>query len=249
MLESLVIAAARSDNSQTMFRNEREFADFVQKALHQAGHDVQREVPVGSRHRLDMLAVADGVRKGVEVKFTARGLLDDLTKSQALLRLFEVDEMYVCGPKVFMSEDVLALSASLGVGLLAVSDTGELHWLAKSKRLKPARLSLAGGYSAVVYPGGEARYHAAVFNMGEKTAVNVEVSMVPAGAFSAPQKSKARAQRATIDGGDKWEVDLACKVKNSTRPGKHPLMLTVRAANAERENSTVNYEVREAGGQ
>src|SRR2546426_270404 len=158
VLESLVIAAARSDNSQTMFRNEREFADFVQKALHQAGHDVQREVPVGSRHRLDMLAVADGVRKGVEVKFTAPG------------------------------------------------------W--------------------PVYPGGEARYHAAVFNMGEKTAVNVEVSMVPAGAFSAPQKSKARAQRATIDGGDKWEVDLACKVKNSTRPGKHPLMLTVRAANA-----------------
>ena len=192
------------------------------------------------------MAVADGIRKGIEVKFTARGLLD-LTKSQALLRLCEVDEMYVCGPKVFMSEDVLALSASLGVGILAVSDAADLHWLAKSKRLKPPRLSLAGGYSAVVYPGGEARYHAAVFNMGEKTAVSVEVSMVPAGAFSAPQKSKARARRASLEGGDKWEVDLACKVKNGTRPGRHPLMLTVRAANAEREDSTIHYEVRPPG--
>lgn len=232
-----------------MFRNEREFADFVQKALSQAGHEVHREVPAGSRHRLDMLAVADGVRKGIEVKFTARGLLDDLTKSHALLRLPEVDEMYVCGPKVFMSEDVLALSTSLGVGLLAVSDTGDLHWLAKSKRLKPARLTLGGSYSSVVVPGGEARYHAAVFNTGQKTAVNVEVSMVPAGAFSAPQKSKARARRAALEGGETWEADLVCKVKNGTRPGKHPLMLTVRAANAERENSTVHYEVREAGSQ
>lgn len=239
--------ATPSDKAGVMFRNEREFVDFVEMALRRTGHEVQREVPVGGRHRLDLLATADGVRKGVEAKFTARGLLDDLAKSQALLRLSEVDEMYVCGPKVFMSEDVLALSTSLGVGLLAVSDVGELHWLVKSKRLKPARLTLAGGYSAVVYPGGEARYHAAVFNMGEKTAVSVEVSMVPAGAFSAPKKSKARARRATIEGGEKWEVDLACKVKKGTRPGKHPLMLVVRAANAERENSTVHYEVREVG--
>ena len=100
----------------------------------------------------------------------------------------------------------------------------------------------------VVVPGGEAVYNATVFNNGQKTAVNVEVSMLPAGAFSAPKKSKSRARRAAIEGSDKWEVTLACKVKNSTRPGKHPLMLSVKADNAPREDSTAHYEVRAANG-
>src|SRR6266700_5158938 len=80
-----------------MFRNEQEFTDFVATALTEAGYKLQREVPVGARYRLDLLAAKDGVRKGIEVKFTSRGILDDLTKSRALLRLPEVDEMYVCG--------------------------------------------------------------------------------------------------------------------------------------------------------
>jgi hypothetical protein len=228
-----------------MFRNEREFVEFVEKALSAARYKVRREVAVGGRYRLDLLAMKGGIRKGVEVKFTNRGILDDLTKSRTLLPLPEVDEMYVCGPKVFMSEDVLALAATLGVGLLAVTDTGGLKWLAKSKRLKPAKLEVTGSYVYVVYPGAEAVYQAAVFNIGEKTAMDVGVSMLTAGAFSAPQGSKARARRATLDGGGKWEVTLACKVKSNTRPGKHPLMVTVRADNAERSDDTAIYEVRE----
>ncbi len=173
-----------------MFRNEREFTDFVAKALTEAGYTLQREVPVGTRYRLDLLAAKDGVRKGIEVKFTSRGILDDLTKSRALLRLPEVDEMYVCGPKVFVSEDALALARSLGVGLLAVSDTGDLTWPVQSKVLDPARLSLGGNYTGVVLPGGDAVYNATVFNNGQKTAVNVEVSMLQAGAFSAPRSRR-----------------------------------------------------------
>ncbi|SRR6266550_1657 len=231
-----------------MFRNEREFVDFVQKALSDAGYKLQREVPVGARHRLDLLATKDGVRKGIEVKFTSRGILDDLTKARALHRLPEVDEMYVCGPKVFISDDALALAKSLGVGLLAASDTGDLTWPVQSKVLEPARLNLGGGYVGVVVPGGEAVYNATVFNTGQKTAVNVEVSMLAAGAFSAPQKSKARARHAAIEGSDKWDVTLVCKVKNGTRPGKHPLMLTVKADNAPRQDSTAHYEVRAGNG-
>lgn len=238
-LERAVSATIRS-----MFRNEREFVAFVQKALEAAGYSLQREVPIGTRHRLDLLALKDGVSKGIEVKFTSRGILDDLTKGRALLRLPDVDEMYVCGPKMFISEDALALGRSLGVGLLAVSDTGDLTWPVRSKVLDPARLSLGGNYSGVVLPGGDAVYNATVFNNGQKTAVNVEVSMLPAGAFSAPRKSKARARRAAIEGSDKWDVTLVCKVKNDTRPGKHPLMVTVKADNAPREDSTIQYEVR-----
>jgi len=231
-----------------MFRNEREFTDFVATTLTEAGYSLQREVPVGARYRLDLLAAKDGVRRGIEVKFTSRGILDDLTKSRALLRLPEVDEMYVCGPKVFVSEDALALAKSLGVGLLAVSDSGALTWPVKSKVLDPARLSLGGNYTGVVLAGGDAVYNATVFNNGQKTAVNVEVSMLQAGAFSAPKKSKSRARRAAIEGSDKWDVTLACKVKNTTRPGKHPLMVTVKADNAPREDSTIQYEVRGKNG-
>src|SRR6266566_3158752 len=231
-----------------MFRNEREFTDFVATALTEAGYTLQREVPVGARYRIDLLAAKDGVGKGIEVKFTSRGILDDLTKSRALLRLPEVDEMYVCGPKVFVSEDALALAKSLGVGLLAVSDSGALTWPVKSKVLAPARLSLGGNYVGGVVPGGDAVYNATVFNNGQKTAVNVEVSMLQAGAFSAPKKSKSRARRAAIEGSDKWEVTLICKVKSGTRPGQHPLMLTVKADNAPRQDSTVHYEVRSENG-
>jgi len=93
-----------------MFRNEHELAARVEKALTAARYRVRREVSIGGRHRLDLLATKNDVRVGVEVKFTSRGILDDLTKSRMLLPLPEVDEMYVCGPKVFMSEDVLALA-------------------------------------------------------------------------------------------------------------------------------------------
>jgi len=162
----------------------------VATALTEAGYTLQREVPVGARYRIDLLAAKDGVGKGIEVKFTSRGILDDLTKSRALLRLPEVDEMYVCGPKVFVSEDALALAKSLGVGLLAVSDSGALTGPVKSKVLDAARLSRGGNYTGVVLAGGDAVYNATVFNNGQKTAVNVEVSMLQAGAFSAPRSRR-----------------------------------------------------------
>ena len=93
-----------------MFRNERQFTGQILKSLEAAGFAVRREVRVGVK-RLDILATKDGVRHGVEVKFNSRGLLDDVYKAQAILRLPDVDEMYVCGPRVFMSDDVRALAA------------------------------------------------------------------------------------------------------------------------------------------
>src|SRR5437773_201109 len=129
-----------------MFRNEHEFTTHVVRSLEVAGFEVKREVRVRGRLRLDIVAAKEGVRRGIEVKFNRRGLLDDLVKARAILSLPDVDEMYVCGPKVFMSEDVRSLAAKLGIGLLALTDAGELEWLAASKRLEPARLALGGGY-------------------------------------------------------------------------------------------------------
>src|SRR3989442_14865857 len=105
-----------------MFRNEREFTGQVLKSLEAAGFAVKREVRAG-RQRLDILETKGGVKHGVEVKFTSRGLLDDLYKARALLHIPDVDEMYVCGPRGFMYEDVRALATSGKVGLWSIHDT------------------------------------------------------------------------------------------------------------------------------
>jgi len=237
-----------------MFRNEHEFATHVVRALEVAGFEVRREVRVRGRLRLDIVATKEDAKRGIEVKFNSRGLLDDLVKAQAILRLPDVDEMYVCGLRAFMSDDVRALASNLGVGLLAISDAGDLDWLAKSRRLEPARLIVGGGYVKprgnrpfnVVRPGGKAAWNAAVFNNGEKTAVNVEVFMVPAGPFVAKVRSKARARKALLErsGLTAWSAKLECDVKKGTPPGTYPLMISVTADNAPRDNDTVPYEVR-----
>jgi hypothetical protein len=236
-----------------MPRDERRFVDQVVRALQDAGFEAKPEVRVRGKWRLDIMATKDKLITGIEAKLDRRGLLDDLVKARTLIRLPDVDEMYVCGPKVFMSDDVRALAASLGIGLLAFTDSGELEWLAASKRLEPARLTLGGGYVKprgntrfnAVRPGGKAGWNAAVFNGGDKTAVNVEVFMVPAGPFVARVRSKARARKPFLEktGHTAWSAILECEVRKGTPPGVYPLMISVTADNAARDDDTVPYEV------
>jgi len=232
-----------------MPRDERRFADQVMRALRDAGFEVKPEVRVRGKWRLDMVATKDNLIRGIEVKLDRRGLLDDLVKARTLVRLPDVDEMYVCGPKVFMLDDVLALAKSLGIGLLALTDSGELEWLAPSKRLEPARLTLGGGYGKphgnAVRPGGKAAWNAAVFNGGDKIAVHVEVFMVPAGPFVTKVRSKARARKPLLEktGHTAWSAILECEVRKGTPPGVYPLMISVTADNAMRADDTIPYEV------
>lgn len=161
----------------------------------------------------------------------------------------DVDEMYACGPKVFMSQDVLSFAEKLGIGLLAFTDAGELEWLAESKRLEPPRLALSGAYLKPHYskvrPGGKAVWLAAVFNSGGKTAVNVEVFMVPAGPFVTRGQAKARVKKPFLEtsGPTAWSTPLECEVKKGTKPGTYPLMISVTADNAPRENDKIQFEV------
>lgn len=153
-----------------------------------------------------------------------------------------------------MADDVHALAANLKVGLLALTDAGELEWLLRCKRLEPARLTVGGGYAEprenmpfnAVRAGGKAVWNAAVFNHGEKTAVNVEIFMVPAGPFVAKVRSKARVRKAFLErsGHTAWSTRLECHVKKGTQPGTYPLMISATADNAERSDDTVPYEVR-----
>src|SRR5262249_22595476 len=160
---------------------------------------------------------------GIEVKFNGRGLLDDLVKARKLLRLTDLDEVFVCGPKVLMSEDVRALATNLHIGLLALSDAGALEWLSVCKRLAPPRLTVGGGHAEpkgklafnVVRPGGKVAWNAAVFNDGEKAAVNLEVFMVLAGPFVERKRSKSRVKKAFLErsGPTAWSAILECSVK------------------------------------
>ncbi len=219
------------------------FAFELERALRGAGYETLRDVPVRTGRRIDMLASKDGVKLGVEVKLTNRGLLDDLTKSQQILRLPDVDQMYVAGPRGLMSQDVKALANQLGVGLLSLGDGGEIEWLLQGKVLEPARLTLGGSYASAARPGGEAVYRVTVFNMGQKAAVGVEVRMVVAGPFVAPHPSKTRAKRLLIPPQDQWSTTLSCNVKQDAKPGKYPLLLTVKAENTERQDSTLYYQI------
>ncbi len=235
-----------------MPRNEREFTERVIEALRTSGFQAEREVRVRTSWYLDLLATKEN-RKGIEVKLDRRGLLDDIVKAQRLVRLPDVDEMYVCGPKSFMSDDVRALATSLGIGLLALTDLGELEWLATSKRLEPARLTLNGAFIKPrgklrfnqVRPGGKVLFNAAVFNGGDKMAVNVEVFMVPAGPFVARLPSKVRVKKALLErtGHTAWSAILECEVRKGTPPGTYPLMISVTADNAARDDTTIPYEV------
>jgi hypothetical protein len=235
-----------------MPRSERQFTDRVIQALRIADFHVEREVRVKGNRCLDLLATKDN-RKGIEVKLDRRGLLDDLVKAQTLVRLPDVDEMYVCGPKVFMSDDVRALAANSGVGLLALTDSGHLEWLVRSKPLEPARLTVNGAYMKPrgnmrfneVRAGGKVLFNAAVFNSGDKIAVNVEVFMVLAGPFVARFPSKARVRKSFLEksGPTAWSTILECYVKKGTPPGSYSLMISATAANAARDNTTAHYEV------
>lgn len=229
-----------------MFRNEREFADHVEHALQAAGFTTEREVPVRTGHRLDILATKKGTKSGIEVKFERRGILDDLSKCHVLLRLPDVDEMYACGPMMFMDEDVEAMAKQLAVGLVAVRDTGELKWLAPCPRLEPPRLSLGGNTVSQVDQGGQVPYTVTVFNNGQKAAVNLELRMVLAAPFVARLPSKARARRSLLEGRDQWSVPLQCTVKRNARPGKYPLLISLTADNAVRQDHQMLYEVRKA---
>ncbi len=243
-----------------MFRNEREFQAAVARALRTHGYSVRREARVRTGYRLDILATKNGVRMGIEAKF-GRGLERDLVKSERLARLPELDKMYVCGPKAFMSEDVQALAAQRGVGLLALDDVhalaaqrgvglvalrddGRLEWLSQPRKLMPARLSLGGGYRYVIEPGEKATHNTTVFNGGDKAAVDIEVHMVIAPPFVARFPSRARAKLAFLDGNDKWTNPLECDVKQGTKPGKYSLLVSMTAANLPRENEKAEYEIR-----
>src|SRR6185503_18152891 len=169
--------------------NEDEFQVAVARALRGQGYSVRREVRVRTGRRIDFLATRKRVRVGIEAKF-GRGLERDLVKSEQLSRLPELDKMYVCGPKAFMSEDVQALAAQRGVGLLALRDDGRLEWLLQPRKLLPARLSLGGGYRYVIEPGEKATHDTTVHNSGDKAAVDIEVHMVIAPPFVARFPSK-----------------------------------------------------------
>jgi hypothetical protein len=228
-----------------MFDNERAYADRIESLLRDAGYSTKREVRVRGGYRIDIVARKDETRVGIEVKFERAGLFDDLPKCEVIHRLPDVDEMYVCAPKVFLSEDAHALAKTLGGGLLA-ADVEKLEWILPSTRRAPAQLSLGiRGGTLQVDAGADIICDAVVSNGGWKTAVDVDVFLVKAKPFVTPRPSEARARRPMLESGGRWEVTLKARIAKGTKPGRYQLMVSAKAPNVtERRDAMLWFEVR-----
>ena len=153
-----------------MFRNEKEFRDYIEKFLKAEGYEVKKEVNVPEGYRIDLLARKDDLSIGIEVKYERQGIHDDIMKCHNLHKLPEFDEMYVAAPKILVSEDHVAHARSLRVGMLGVVEES-VDYLVKSDRLNPAQLGGGGGLpNQEIVAGGDFRVHRNVRNVGDKLA-------------------------------------------------------------------------------
>jgi len=217
-----------------MFDNERNFRNHVARLLESEGHEVEEEFRVPEGYRVDLVARKDRITKGIEVKFEARGISDDLSKGKSLHRLPEFDEIYVAAPRMLISSSHIGFAERLRIGLLGVTET-ELKWLVKSQHLKPS--TLMGGWSLPnqeIRPGLIIEARMDVTNHGEKVIRHLEMFFEPAGPFVNVERGKGRFKRAKLEPDEKWEEVFKIRIKKTARPGKYPLYLACVADNVER---------------
>ena len=206
-----------------MARNEGEFRDQIAGILKQQGFIVSTEykLPEG---RIDILASRKNTKCGIEVKLNRRGIADDIVKCWKLLRVPELDELYVAAPDALLSEENSIHAKDLGVGILSVTGL-KLNWILRSSRLKPAKLSAGGsGYNhEEIRPGNIFDIYWHFANQGQKIARDLETYFTPAGPFVKAPNEKTRFQRASLLPGEDWKEIFKIKVKRNAKPGLYPL--------------------------
>ncbi len=217
-----------------MARNEAEFRDQIADILKQQGFTVSTEykLPEG---RIDILAIRKNLKCGIEVKLDRRGIADDIVKCWKLLKVPELDELYVAAPDALLSEENSIHAKDLGVGILSVTGP-KLNWIIRSSRLKPAKLS-AGGSSynhEEVCLGNVFDIYWHVANHGQKIARDLEMYFTPAGPFVKAPNKKTRFQRASLPPGEDWKETFKIKVKRNVKQGVYPLHFSATSVGIER---------------
>lgn len=230
-------------NETVLLFNEAELRSHVLKLLRQADYEVQTEVQLPERFRVDIFAKKEDITLAIEVKKESRGIPDDIIKCQKLLRLPEVTEAYVAAPELVISPDHVAFATSIGVGVISVTAT-ELKWVVKSWRLQEARLAGSRGHPASVVAGEVFEVKVAARNDGQKIARDLEARCLPAGPFVFAPGSKRKYNRSSLYPDNSWAVQFHIKVRPAATLGTYPLFTIVTAQNAAPSQSSLSINVR-----
>jgi hypothetical protein len=230
-------------NETVFLFNEAELRGHVLKLLRQADYEVETEVQLPERFRVDIFAKKEDITLAIEVKKESRGIPDDIVKCQKLLHLPEVTEAYVAAPELIISPDHVAFATSIGVGVIGVTAT-ELKWVIKSWRLQEARLAGSRGHPASVVAGEVFEVKVAARNDGQKIARDLEARCLPAGPFVFAPSSKRKYNSSSLYPDNSWTVQFHIKVRPATTPGTYPLFTIVTAQNAAPSQSSLSINVR-----
>lgn len=227
-------------------KDEAELRDLVAGLLRAQGHQVQTEARLPGRFRVDILAEKGGITRAIEIKMVARGIANDVGKCQRLLRLPEVTEAYVAAPDLLVSQDHITFAEYVGVGVIKVTES-QLKWVLCSRRLEPAKVMITSMSSpGSVGPGETFKLVTTVGNRGQKVARNLEAHWLPTDVFVTAKGGKRRVRRSFLDPDDAWDMEFAIRVKRQAGAGKYRLLLVVVAGKAQRNDTTVEIEVRAA---
>lgn len=229
-------------NETLLLFNEAGLRSHVVNLLRQDGYEVQTEVQLPERFRVDIYAQKEGVTRAIEVKRESRGIADDIIKCQKLLQFPEVTEAYVAAPDLLISPDHLVFASSIGVGVISVTSS-ELKWVAQSWRLEEARLGGSRSYPSSVATGQVFEVKVTVSNQGKKIARHLEGRWLPAGPFAFATGSKRKYARSSLHPDDSWVFQFLIKVRPKTTPGAYPLFTIATAQNVRASESTFNIKV------
>jgi len=230
-----------------MIRNELEFRDLVARLLEKESFSVQKEFKLPEGYRVDLLAIKNNERSGIEVKLERRGISDDISKGMTLHTMPEFDYIYVAAPKIIISPELVFYAKQLRIGIIGVIDENSIEWLQKSEKLRPARLSGGGSLPGQVRtPGSIFEVEKSVRNDGEKVIRHLEMFFIPSGPFVTAPREKSRFKLAKLSPGETWKGKFKIKIKKTAKTGTYPLYLSCIAHNLQPSddvwNILVNYD-------
>lgn len=226
-----------------MIKNESEFRDLVASILESEGFSVQKEFRVPEGYRVDILAIKDGIRSGIEVKIEQRGISDDVSKGSMLHKMPEFDYIYVAAPKILIYSELVSYAKQLRIGIIGVKENS-IEWLQESEKLKPAELMGGGSFSNKVrYPGSIFEVSKHIKNQGQKIVRHLEMFFIPSGPFVTAPKEKSRFKLSKLSPEESWEVKFKIKIKKSAKIGIYPLYLSCTADSLETSGDVWNIQI------
>jgi len=210
------------------FPSEAALTDFVAAKLVQDSYGVSREVTIYPRRRVDILAKKADKNIVVQVKLHERGLSDDISKSEPLTILPEVDLVYIAAPKVHLSDQLLGFAERVGVGVISVTEQG-LEWLIEGEKRSPAYLTTGASHKTTVCVGEIFEIKLSANNSGGKIARDILFSYLPAYPFRQPTGERTRRSVKQLEPGKSVEVSFKIRVQSDALPKKYPLYTRIIA--------------------